>query len=59
MRHQTVMDGISLGKVQMPELHDIVPGAFGKHEGSGCLRIGAYIYCQFSEVLRQHNLEVS
>lgn len=59
MRHQTVMDGISLGKIQIPELHNIVPDAFGKHEGSGCLRIGAYIYCRSSGILRQYNLEVS
>ena len=26
-------DGIRLGKVEVPELHDIVPGAFGKHKG--------------------------
>ena len=26
-------NGISLGKIQIPELHDIVPGAFGKHKG--------------------------
>ncbi len=28
-------DGIRLGKVEVPELHDIVPGAFGKHKGIG------------------------
>lgn len=26
-------NGIRLGKVKMPELHDIVPGAFWKHKG--------------------------
>ena len=26
-------NGISLGKVQIPELHDIIPGTFRKHEG--------------------------
>ena len=28
-------DGIRLGKIKVPELHDIVPGAFGKHKGIG------------------------
>ncbi len=26
-------NGIRLGKVQIPELHDIIPGTFRKHEG--------------------------
>lgn len=26
-------NGICQGKIQIPELHDIVPGAFGKHKG--------------------------
>ena len=26
-------NGISLEKIQIPELHDIIPGAFRKHEG--------------------------
>ena len=25
--------GISQGKIEIPKLHDIVPGAFGKHKG--------------------------
>ena len=25
--------GIRQGKIEIPELHDIVPGAFGKHKG--------------------------
>ncbi|GML10107.1 hypothetical protein JSCD15_01080 [Clostridioides difficile] len=24
---------IRLGKIKIPELHDIIPGAFGKHKG--------------------------
>lgn len=28
-------DGIRLGKVEVPELHDIVPGALRKHKGIG------------------------
>ena len=28
-------NGIRQGKIQIPELHDIVPGAFGKHKGIG------------------------
>ena len=27
--------GISQGKIEIPKLHDIVPGAFGKHKGIG------------------------
>ena len=26
-------NGISLGKIQIPELHDIIPGTFRKHKG--------------------------
>lgn len=26
-------NGISLGKIKIPELHDIIPGTFRKHEG--------------------------
>jgi len=26
-------DGIGLGKIEIPELHDIIPGAFRKHKG--------------------------
>ena len=26
-------DRISHGKIEKPELHDIIPGAFGKHKG--------------------------
>ena len=28
-------NGIRQGKIQIPELHDIIPGAFGKHKGIG------------------------
>ena len=28
-------NGICQGKIQIPELHDIVPSAFGKHKGIG------------------------
>jgi hypothetical protein len=26
-------NGIGKGKIQIPELHDIIPGAFGKNKG--------------------------
>lgn len=26
-------DGVRQGKIEIPELHDIIPGAFGKYEG--------------------------
>ena len=34
-KRQLLHNGIRQGKIQIPEMQDIVPGAFGKHKGIG------------------------